>query len=151
MSSPIPALKPVLIELLRESEGLIVISHDSNYRALVYGSRGVTQGLAPPYTVLRSLESIGDPMRTSSFGGRAMELLLTLDTWSSYAGPEEIQAMHDAIYETLNEQEDAINTLLTGFKCTYCLFDTNNELEDNSTSIRLFHGVERYRIRTEAV
>jgi hypothetical protein len=155
MSSPIPVVKPAIYTLLRNSTGLIAVSHDSDNKALVYPLNGVPNSLMPPYTVLSRLESIGNPLKTSSFGETgpkwAMELLLTLDTWSLYDGGLIIDQMHDAIREALNGKESNITALITGHTCTYCLFDTNNVLEDNSTSIKLLHGVERYMLRTEEI
>lgn len=151
MTSPIPAVTPAIRTLLQNSLALTVISHDAQQKALVYDAGSVPDEQTPPYTVIRSVQSSGNPLSTSSFTSRAMTLLLTLDTWSFYGGKQQIEEMHEAIYEALNEQEDAINALVTGFKCTYCLFDTNDQLEDNTTSITLFHGVERYRLRMEAI
>jgi len=153
MTSSIPVVRPAIISVLKNSAGLIAISHDSDNKAPVYSMRGVPQGLAPPYTVVRSLQSAPplDPRSASSFTLRAQELLLTLDTWSSFDGPDESEAMHKAIFDALDEQEENIQALLTGFTCTWCLFDTNDQIEDESTNIRLFHGVERYRLRTEAI
>lgn len=150
-ASPIPVVKPAIRTLLQGNLALTVISRDTHNKALAYDAGSIPDELEPPYTVIRSLQSSGSPLSTSSFGSRAMNLLLTLDTWSSYPGSEQIEAMHAAIHEALNEREDDINALITGFTCTYCLFDTNDQLEDDTTSIRLFHGVERYRLRMEAL
>jgi hypothetical protein len=155
MSSPIPVVKPAIYTLLRNSTGLIAISHDSSNKALVYPQGGVSSGLAPPYTVMRSLE-ITKALEASSFGDNgpkmAWELLLTLDTWSLYDGGQQIEAMHSAIYDTLDGKEADIQVLLTGLTCTYCLFQPPNaQKEDNSTGIKLLHGIESYAMRVRVI
>lgn len=153
MTTGIPELHTALIYVLRNSPELQAISHGTDGKALVFSDKGVPDGLEPPYTVIRSLQGAG-PYTTqsaSSWSNLAQEVLVTIDTWSAFAGPDESELMHKAIFDTLNSQEAAITAQMINFRCTYSNHDGNDQQEDPDSIIRLFHGVERYRIRIEAL
>lgn len=135
---------------LKNDAGMIALLPYTDGKASVFDENNVPIGLTPPYIVLG--ESVSTPKNV--FSKKGLDLVVTIHGWSEYQGKQEILAMHDAVFNVLDDAQNGLPTLtLLGgvFRSIACLYDSGQTIADNTSSINKWHMTDRYRILTEAI
>lgn len=136
---------------LRNDAGMIALLPYSDGKAAVFDANNVPIGLRPPYIELG--ETVSTPKNV--FGKKGLDVVATIHGWSEYQGKQEILAMHDAVFNALDDGLGAnppTLILLGGiFRSIACLYDSGQIIPDNTSSINKWHMTDRYRILTEAI
>jgi len=80
------------------------------------------------------------------FGAPGQNITLAIHTWSKYSGKQQLATIRGALYDTLNGPDNGVDLSMPHYSGTIA-FDAGNAMSDDSTSIKLMHGTDRYRIR----
>jgi len=136
---------------LRIDAGMIALLPYSDGKAAVFDENNVPIGLTPPYIVLG--ESVSTPKYV--FGKKGLDVVATIHGWSEFKGKTEILAMHDAVFNALDDGLGGNSPKLTlsgnVFRTFACSYDNGQILSDNTSSINKWHMTDRYRVLTEAI
>lgn len=100
-----------------------------------------------PYVVLGETtmafwDAFGDDQTT----GNGQDITLAIHSWSKYLGKRQLATVRGEIYKSLH----GTKLSMTHYVGTMA-FDSGNAMEDDSTSIKLIHGTDRYRIRVREI
>lgn len=86
----------------------------------------------------------------NAFGSPGQDLTLAIHTWSKYSGKKQLTTIRGEIYTTLNGPDNGVDLSMPNYSGTIA-FDAGNAMPDDSTSIKLMHGTDRYRIRVREI
>lgn len=104
----------------------------------IFDLNAIPANQAFPYIVLG--ETTMSPFDV--FAANGQNIVFTIHTWSRYSGKKEASTLRGSIYRLLH------GTVFTTDHYTgTMLLDMGNAMEDDSTSIKLIHSADRYRIR----
>jgi len=108
----------------------------------IYDLNNIPSTATFPYIVLG--ETTMAPFNV--FGGPGQDMTLAIHTWSKYSGKQQLAMIRGELYDTLNGPDNGVDLSMPHYSGTIS-FDAGNAMSDDSTSIKLMHGTDRYRVR----
>lgn len=112
----------------------------------IFDLNNIPSNQAFPYIVLG--ETTMAPFNV--FGAPGQDMTLAIHTWSTYSGKQQLATIRGEIYSTLNGMDNGVDLSMPHYSGTIS-FDAGNAMSDDSTSIKLMHGTDRYRIRAREI
>jgi hypothetical protein len=104
----------------------------------IFDANSIPTNQSFPYVV--SGETTGSMLDTFTKNG--MNITVAFHVWSRYGGKKQLNKVRSLIYQTLH----GATLSMADYTATLTL-DAGNAMADNSTSIELWHGTDRYRAK----